>query len=97
MTKLSVALRLIPIVPFSVCSYVLGSAGVPLRTFIWTTAIGYLPLTVIFVVLGSRLEDISPTDPVIWAGAIGMVLLLLVTRWVLPRIEHHDEEETPPE
>ncbi len=89
---LLMALRLIPIVPFSVCSYVLGSAGVPLRTFIWTTAIGYLPLTVIFVVLGSRLEDISPTDPVIWAGAIGMVLLLLVTRWVLPRIEHHGEE-----
>ena len=81
---LLMALRLIPIVPFSVCSYVLGSAGVPLR------------LTVIFVVLGSRLEDISPTDPVIWAGAIGMVLLLLVTRWVLPRIEHH-EEETPAE
>lgn len=88
---LLIALRLIPIIPFSISSYVLGSAGVPLRTFLWTTAVGYLPLTAIFVLLGSRLEDISPTDPAIWAGALAMVVLLLVTRWVLPRIEHHDE------
>jgi len=92
---LLIALRLIPIVPFSICSYVLGSAGVPFRTFMWTTAIGYLPLTIILVLLGSRLEDISPTDPVIWAGALGMVVLLLVTRWVLPKIEHHGEDDAP--
>lgn len=88
---LLIALRLIPVIPFSISSYVLGSAGVPLRTFIWTTAVGYLPLTAIFVLLGSRLEDISPTDPLIWAGALAMVVLLLLTRWVLPKIEHHDE------
>lgn len=88
---LLIALRLIPIIPFSISSYVLGSAGVPLRTFIWTTAVGYLPLTAIFVLLGSRLEDISPTDPLIWGGAAVLVALLLLTRWVLPKIEHHDK------
>ena len=38
-----------------------GSARVPLWTFIWTTAIGYIPITALFVLLGSRLEELSLT------------------------------------
>jgi uncharacterized membrane protein YdjX (TVP38/TMEM64 family) len=83
---LLIALRLVPIIPFSLVSYVLGSADVPLRTFIWTTAIGYLPLTALFVILGSRLEDISAEDPVIWGGAIVLIILLLITRKTLPML-----------
>ena len=65
---LLIALRLIPIVPYSLFSYVLGSVGIPLWTFVWTSFVGYLPITIVFVLLGSRLEEISPTDPVIWGG-----------------------------
>jgi uncharacterized membrane protein YdjX (TVP38/TMEM64 family) len=83
---LLIALRLVPIIPFSLVSYVLGSARVPLRTFIWTTAVGYLPLTALFVILGSRLQDISAEDPVIWGGAIVLIILLLITRKTLPML-----------
>ena len=83
---LLIALRLIPIVPYSLFSYVLGSVGIPLWTFVWTSLVGYLPITIVFVLLGSRLEEISPTDPVIWGGAVVVIGLLLISRWALPKL-----------
>lgn len=83
---LLIAARLIPIVPFSAFSYVAGSARVPMGLFLWTTFIGYIPITVLFVLLGSRLEELSPTDPVIWIGAVVLIALLLVTRKLMPML-----------
>jgi len=83
---LLLACRMVPIVPFSLFSYVAGSARVPLGTFMWTTAVGYLPLTALFVYLGSKLEELSPNDPAIWIGAAGLIFFALVTRRVLPML-----------
>jgi uncharacterized membrane protein YdjX (TVP38/TMEM64 family) len=83
---LLLAVRLVPIIPFSLISYVAGSARVPLPRFIWTTFVGYIPLTGLFVYLGTRLEDLSPTDPAIWGGALILIGLLLVTRKVMPML-----------
>lgn len=77
---LLLGMRLVPIIPFSLFSIAAGAARVPMGTFIWTTAVGYLPLTAVFVYLGSRLEELSPTDPVIWIGAAVVIVLLLLTR-----------------
>ena len=78
--------RLIPIVPFSFFSYVAGSARVPLWTFVWTTTIGYIPLTALFVWFGSRLEELSLSDPAIWIGVAALVALVLLSRWVVPML-----------
>ena len=83
---LLIGIRLVPIVPFSLVSYVAGSARVPLGRFVWTTAVGYLPLTALFVYLGTRLESLSATDPAIWGGAAVLIALLLVTRKVMPML-----------
>jgi uncharacterized membrane protein YdjX (TVP38/TMEM64 family) len=77
---LLLGMRLVPIVPFSLFSIVAGTAHVPVPRFLWTTAVGYLPITALFVYLGSRLEELSPTDPVLWIGALVMIGLLLLTR-----------------
>ncbi len=58
----------------------------PLWTFTWTTLVGYVPLTLLFVYLGSRLESLSPNDPAIWIGAVALVFFVLVTRRVLPML-----------
>ena len=58
-------MRLIPILPFSIVSYAAGAARVPTWRFLWTTAVGYLPITAIFVYFGTRLEGISLTDPLV--------------------------------
>jgi uncharacterized membrane protein YdjX (TVP38/TMEM64 family) len=73
---LLLAMRLIPILPFSIVSYGAGAARVPLWRFVWTTAIGYLPITAISVYFGTRLEGLSLTDPLVF-GSIAALLALL--------------------
>jgi uncharacterized membrane protein YdjX (TVP38/TMEM64 family) len=77
---LLLALRLIPVVPFSLTSYVAGAARVPLWRFTWTTAVGYLPLTALFIYLGSELDSLSPTDPLLLGGAVLLVALIALGR-----------------
>jgi uncharacterized membrane protein YdjX (TVP38/TMEM64 family) len=77
---LLLGMRLVPVVPFSLFSYVAGAARVPFARFMWTTAVGYIPITAVFVYLGSKLEELSPTDPLLWGGAAVLIVLLLITR-----------------
>jgi uncharacterized membrane protein YdjX (TVP38/TMEM64 family) len=57
--KALIAARLIPIFPFSIVSYAAGAARVPPWRFLWTTAVGYLPITVISVYFGTQLDLLS--------------------------------------
>ncbi|HEV7495437.1 VTT domain-containing protein [Baekduia sp.] len=79
-------LRLLPVVPFSGVGYVAGATRVPVGRFAWTSAIGAIPLIAIAVVLGSRLEHFSATDPLVWAMVAGFAALFalshpLTRRW----------------
>jgi uncharacterized membrane protein YdjX (TVP38/TMEM64 family) len=77
---LLLGMRLVPVVPFSLFSYAAGSAHVPLPRFLWTTAVGYVPITAIFAYLGSRLSELSLDDPLLWVGVAVMLGLLFLTR-----------------
>ncbi len=94
---LLLGMRLVPVIPFSLFSMVAGAAHAPVPTFIWTTAVGYLPLTAVFVYLGSQLEELSPTDPILWLGAAVLIALLLVTRTVHRRLRDQSERSEPPQ
>ena len=85
---LLLAARLVPIVPFSLFSYVAGAARVPVGRFAWTTAIGYIPITGVSIYLGSRLEELSLSDPRLWVAILGVFALLLLTRFLRPLIDH---------
>ena len=50
-------MRVVPVIPFSFFSIVAGAARVDLPTFLWTTAVGYLPLTGVFVYLGTPARE----------------------------------------
>lgn len=54
--KVLIGARLIPIFPFSIVSYAAGAARVPAWRFLWTTAVGYLPITAISVYFGTQLD-----------------------------------------
>jgi uncharacterized membrane protein YdjX (TVP38/TMEM64 family) len=82
---LLMAVRLIPILPFSLVSYAAGAARVPLWRFVWTTAVGYLPITAIAVYLGTRLEDLHPTDPLVLGSVAALLALLVAGRFVAQR------------
>jgi uncharacterized membrane protein YdjX (TVP38/TMEM64 family) len=79
---LLLAVRLIPIFPFSIVSYAAGTARVQLWRYTWTTAVGYLPITLISVYLGSRLEDLHLTHPLVIAALVLVVVLLFAVRWL---------------
>jgi uncharacterized membrane protein YdjX (TVP38/TMEM64 family) len=57
--KALVAVRLIPIFPFSIVCYAAGAARVPVWRFTWTTAVGYLPITALSVYFGTQLDLLS--------------------------------------
>jgi len=82
---LLIAVRLIPIVPFSLVSYAAGAARVPPWRFAWTTAVGYLPITALSVYFGTRLEGLSLTDPIVIGSAAALLALLYAGHWFLRR------------
>lgn len=82
---LLIAVRLIPIVPFSLVSYAAGAARVPAWRFVWTTAVAYLPITALSVYFGTKLEGLSLTDPLVWASAAALLALLLAGHWAMRR------------
>jgi uncharacterized membrane protein YdjX (TVP38/TMEM64 family) len=75
---LLIGVRLIPIVPFSLVCYAAGAARVPVWRFLWTTAVGYLPITALSVYFGTQLEGLEPTDPLVVGTAAALLALLLV-------------------
>jgi uncharacterized membrane protein YdjX (TVP38/TMEM64 family) len=82
---LLLAMRLIPILPFSIVSYAAGAARVPLGRFLWTTTLGYLPITAISVYFGTRLEGLSLTDPLVLGSGLAMLALLGIGHRVMRR------------
>jgi uncharacterized membrane protein YdjX (TVP38/TMEM64 family) len=93
---LLIALRLLPIVPFSLISAAEGAAGVPFRRFCWTTAVGFLPITALAVYLGTRLEGLHFTDPAVIGTLVGVVVLLFAAHLIIKRSGATDEK-TPDE
>jgi len=65
--------RLVPLISFNLVNYAAGLMGVSWWTFLWTTALGILPLTVAMVLLGGAMLR-APLW--LWA-AIAAALLLL--------------------
>jgi uncharacterized membrane protein YdjX (TVP38/TMEM64 family) len=94
---LLLAMRLIPILPFSIVSYAAGAARVPLWRFVWTTVVGYLPITAISVYFGTRLEGMSLTDPLVLGSGLALLALLLAGHWVMRRQSRRSSAPVPPE
>ncbi len=80
---LLMAARLVPVVPFSLVGYVAGATRTSVWTFAWTTVVGFIPLSVVVTLLGSRLRSLSIDDPVLWLALVPAALLLLAARPLL--------------
>ncbi len=44
--------------PFTLINYLAGASDLSIRTFVWTTSLGLLPGTIVFVFLGTRLPTL---------------------------------------
>lgn len=71
--------RFIPVIAFNLINYAAGLTRISWWTFAWATGIGILPLTVLMVVMGDRIESMTwETWVLLFAGGL---VLCLVLRW----------------
>lgn len=82
-------------VPFTLVNYTSGVSVVPLATFVWTTAVGLIPGTVLLVGLGAGLPSLdellehgvmSLIRPVVLVALMAIALIPWVVRWILRRV-----------
>lgn len=70
------AARLVPAFPFFVVNLVLGVSRVPLRTFFWTSQLGMLPGTAVYVWAGTQLAELTSPRDILSPGLWGAMALL---------------------
>ena len=91
--KAVVLLRLQPVLPFNILNYALGLTSIRLRDYMLASWIGMFPATVLYVYLGSIMNDVSdllrgrPNSGMagrllLWGGLAAIVILV----WWLGRI-----------
>ncbi|MEH6835166.1 MULTISPECIES: TVP38/TMEM64 family protein [Falsihalocynthiibacter] len=51
--------RFIPVISFNLVNYAAGLTGVRVWTFVWTSAVGILPMTVMSTYLGSQMKTMD--------------------------------------
>lgn len=79
--------RLIPLIPFTLISIACGITRVPLGRFVWTSALGTLPLTSATVLLGTRLQEPRLDDPVIWGSVAAVLFLVAILHPLAKRLD----------
>jgi uncharacterized membrane protein YdjX (TVP38/TMEM64 family) len=77
--------RLIPLFPFVLINLLSGLTKVPLRTYLWTTSLGIIPVSLIYAYAGSQLGNISSTRD-LFTGREIAAISLLVALALLPLI-----------
>jgi uncharacterized membrane protein YdjX (TVP38/TMEM64 family) len=84
--------------PFSFTNYGAGATSVSLRTFGWTTAIGILPGTMIFVFVGTRIPTLELLsqggvwrlfDPLLFALLVSTLVFPVLIRWAVRCFRQH--------
>jgi len=78
-------IRLIPIIPFFIVNILASFTKVRLSTFVWTTSLGIIPISIIFTMTGKKIETISkPSD--IFSKQILIILSLIIISSLIPII-----------
>lgn len=81
-------------IPFSFVNYGSGATSVHFRTFCWTTVLGLLPGTMIFVLVGTRIPTLAKLaekgvwpmfDPILFALLASTIFLPLLMRFAIGR------------
>ncbi len=98
-----ISLRMVPIFPFSVLNYSFGLALLRPRPYFIGTAIGVLPLTVAYVLVGASVGAIGADDPLstrfvvylVSAAVLIMFLSWFSSRFVRPGSQKAEDASAP--
>ena len=77
------AARLIPVIAFNLINYAAGLTSISWWTFIWTTGLGILPLTVLMVSMGDQMHYLTWSEWGLFAVFAGCFWFLIyaLRRW----------------
>ena len=90
-------------VPFSFVNYGAGVTKAKLKTFVWTTIVGLIPGTMIFVFVGTRIPTLATLaengvkpmlDPLLISLLVATVLFPLVVKLAMYAYRNHRGEES---
>lgn len=90
-------LRIVPLFPFFAVNYLSGITTIPLKKFVWTTALGLLPASVLYTYTGRkldeivRIQDLFSSEVVATFVALGLFALLPVFVRLSRRLRKQDE------
>ena len=88
-------LRLVPLFPFFVVNIVPALFHIPLRTFVWTTFVGILPGTAIYVNVGQALGSLNNLGDIISPQTL-VALSLLGALALVPTLYNHFKNKVKP-
>lgn len=81
------AARFVPVVAFTVLNWGAGLCDVPRGRFLWTTAVGILPGSVLFTTWGVGLGELYRWSPAVATG-LALAILLVGGTWAWQRRRH---------
>ncbi len=87
--------RFIPAFPFFLINILAGLTRVPLRSFLWTTAVGILPGAAAYTFAGSQLGTINSPGDILSANIIAAFIVLALLSLV-PAIVNHFRKRGQP-
>jgi uncharacterized membrane protein YdjX (TVP38/TMEM64 family) len=76
--------RFIPVISFNLVNYAAGLTKVRVWTFIWTSALGIIPMTVLSTYLGSQMKTMD-WPMLLTLSATGIVVVVLGHRYAKKR------------
>jgi uncharacterized membrane protein YdjX (TVP38/TMEM64 family) len=83
--------RFIPVIAFTALNWGLGLTQCRRKSFLWTTALGILPGTILFVLSGEGLARLYARNPIV-AVTVGVTALVLVVVLACrkPKVNNHN-------
>ena len=75
-THYLLTLRFIPVFPFFLINFLSGLTKIPIRTFIWTTALGIIPGTMIFAFAGRQIGTINSVSEILSMKVLAAFVVL---------------------
>ncbi len=69
-------LRLVPVFPFFMINLLMGLTSIKTSTFYWVSQLGMLPVTIVYVIAGTQLEQLDSVSGILSPGLIISFTLL---------------------